>query len=362
LSAPLATLAPGLSAPLANLGLAMSARLATLAPGPSAELGTLALGIVAGLAFAAATSLAVAVGWPLARRRFAGSHPAVRARVAWVAAVAPGALPPLLVGLCFAPGLLGAVGLHADHCTRHPEHAHLCLLHPNGPLTPALGALLALATATLAAALAREAALLARARRWLARLPRSASALAPDLEVVESETAFSFAAGLLRPRVHVSSALVRALPRPRLDAVLEHERAHARRRDPLARLAARVLSWAHLPPLRRELLAELELASEQACDAEAGRRVGDRVAVAEAILAVERILAGSAPAAHPDLPAFGEAAVAERVRELLAAERPRPGRGVGWPAAAVFVGLALALADPIHHATEHLLRALASAL
>jgi Zn-dependent protease with chaperone function len=320
----------------------------------SAGLASLALGLLAGALFAAAASLGVALAWPSLRGRLARAHPALRARVVWLAAAAPTLLPALLVALCFVPGLLAAAGLGADHCVRHPEHAHLCLRHASASLTRAGAAGLAFAAVLVVVAVAPEAMRLVRTRRWLARLPRRSMAPAPDVVVFESELAFAFAAGLRRPRIHVAASLVERLPRRQLEAVLEHERAHARRRDPLARLAARVLSFAHLPALRRALLRELAIASEQACDFEAGRRLGDRLAVAEAIVCVERLLA-TAPATRTAIAGFDGSSVAERVRALLAAEPKAPRRGLQPFAAALLLAVGLVAADPLHHATEHLL-------
>ena len=281
-------------------------------------------------------------------------HPELRARIVWLAAAAPSALPALLVALCFVPGLLAAAGLGTDHCARHPEHLHLCLTHASAHLTRAGIALLALFGALLVAVVVPELRRLARTRRWLARLPRRMQRPAPDVEVFESAEPFAFAAGLRRPRVLLAASLVEGLPEQQLAAVVEHERAHARRRDPLARLAARVLSFAHLPGVRRALLQELAIASEQACDAEAGRRIGDRLAVAEAILAVERILSASAPA-RTGIAGFEGNSVAARVRALVAAEPPAPKRAAYRIAAAVALGVGLAVSDPLHHATEHFL-------
>jgi len=319
----------------------------------SARLASLELGLIAAIGFAAVTSVCLALAWPWLRARLAGVHPALRARLVWLAAIAPGALPALLVALCFVPGLLAAAGLGHDHCTHHPGHAHLCLKHASIPLTRAGMGLLALAAALLAAAIVPEVVSLVRTRRWLARLPRRAMRHADDVEVVESETPFAFAAGLLRPRTHVAARLLESLPAPQLAAVVEHERAHARRRDPLARLAARVLSRAHLPWVRRALLSELAVATEEACDAEAGRRVGDRLAVAEAILAVERLFA--AVPAPAGLTGFGGNSVAERVRALLAVEPQAPPRQGYRIAAALACALGVAGIDPLHHLTEHLL-------
>jgi Zn-dependent protease with chaperone function len=320
----------------------------------SARLEILALALVAGAAFAAATSLAAAALWPLLRRRLVRWHPASCARRLWWLAVAPSALPALLIALCFLPALMASIGLASDHCTQHPGHAHLCLAHAHVPLTQVGIALLVLAAALLAAAIVPELVSVLRTRRWLARLPRSTRAPLADVEIVESETPLAFVAGLWRPRAHLASSLVACLPAAQLAAVVHHEQAHARRRDPLLRLAASVLSRAHLPGLRRVLLRELAVASEQACDAEAARQAGDRLLVAEAILAAERIFEAARPA-PTGLAGFGGDAVAVRVRALLVAEPPAPATGFPLGTLGIGVTLGLFLAGPLHHATEHLL-------
>jgi beta-lactamase regulating signal transducer with metallopeptidase domain len=171
---------------------------------------------------------------------------------------------------------------------------------------------------------------------------------------IESERNFSLTGGLWRREIYVSSAMANALPPRLLEAVIAHERAHARRRDGLRMLAARVLSWPQLPRVRRSILAELDLATELACDEQAGSRLSDRLVVAEAILAAERLLASTSWRAPGPLLAFGGSSVPARVQSLLAAPPTQgtlPGR---W-----MVGLLLLaswlLADPLHHATEHLL-------
>jgi BlaR1 peptidase M56 len=82
--------------------------------------------------------------------------------------------------------------------------------------------------------------------------------------VVPDERPRAFCAGLIRPRVYVSSGAVAVLDEPTLEAVLAHERHHASRRDPLrlatGRVAARALFF--VPGLgelvrRQEALAEL---------------------------------------------------------------------------------------------------------
>jgi len=325
-------------------------------------LGTLALALVAGAAFTAATSRAVAALWPALAPRLRRRDPALRARVALGAAVAPSVLPVLLLGLCFAPGVLGWLGLHADHCVHHPGHPHLCLVHATVPFGGPQAALLLAAGAGLAVAGVSVGRAAARTRRTLARLRAGAAReIAPGVHCVDSERPFSLTAGLAaRGEIFVSSALARALAPEQLAAVVAHERAHARRRDGLRRLAAHAGSWAHGPRLRRALLAELDLATERACDEEAGRRVGDRLLVAEAILAVERLLARAPGPTSGPLLAFGGSSVAARVTGLI--EEPgEPAPRAVWLALPVVTWAAASLAEPLHHVTEHVLAVLFAA-
>jgi beta-lactamase regulating signal transducer with metallopeptidase domain len=108
----------------------------------------------------------------------------------------------------------------------------------------------------------------------------------------------AFCAGLLRPRVYVSTGAVAILDQEALSAVLAHERHHARRRDPLRLAIGRVLARAlfFLPGLadllqRQQALAELS-ADESAINAEPA----NRSALARAMLSFTDIPASSNPA------------------------------------------------------------------
>ena len=252
----------------------------------TAVLATLALAALVWMLAAAATSVGVALVWEALRRPLQRMHPATRARTALLAAIAPSALPTLLVLLCLAPGIAGLAGWPGEHCARHQDHAHLCVVHPTAALTPPLAALLSLAAGLLFGTLGRAGAQVVRTHRHLAALRLAARRPgAPNLFVVESERVFSITTGIVRPRIWMSTALTESLQRNQLDVVAAHERAHARRRDPLRALAAGALSYPLWPSLRRKILAELAVASEQACDEEASGRVGDRLRVAETLLA-----------------------------------------------------------------------------
>jgi hypothetical protein len=145
--------------------------------------------------------------------------------------------------------------------------------------------------------------------------------------VFEDSRAQAFCAGLLRPRVYISTAAVALLDREALAAVLEHEQHHARRRDPLRLAAGRVMSRSifFVPGLaalvhRAASLSELS-ADETACSA----APENRGALARAMLAFDG-LSDDTPAAGID---------SARVDHLL-------GHGPEWrfPVAMMTLGLA----------------------
>jgi BlaR1 peptidase M56 len=139
----------------------------------------------------------------------------------------------------------------------------------------------------------------------------------------------AFCAGLLRPRVHVSSAALRILAAEELAAVVAHERHHARRLDPLRLVLVRALvsalPWA--PGLRR-LGERHATVAELAADAAAVRAGGSRRPLAAALVA----LAGRG--------APGERGIApERVDQLMG-RLPRGG-APDWMLASAGLSLAL---------------------
>jgi Zn-dependent protease with chaperone function len=130
---------------------------------------------------------------------------------------------------------------------------------------------------------ARELAADRRLRRWLRThaARRHSGAL-----VIEGARPRAFCAGLVRPRVYVSSGALALLDDAALHAVLEHERAHARRRDPLRLACGRVLARAlvfvpGLGELHRQQLALAELSADECAIAAAP---GNRAALARAML------------------------------------------------------------------------------
>ncbi|MBD3010697.1 M56 family metallopeptidase [Streptomyces sp. 5-10] len=99
--------------------------------------------------------------------------------------------------------------------------------------------------------------------------------LTARVEVIESAGSFAFTHGLLRPRVTVSSGLMKSATDGELRAVLAHEAEHVRGRDPLRTLVADFLAARHIAlPLLRHLrtvvAADRELAADRCAMAHCG--------------------------------------------------------------------------------------------
>lgn len=104
--------------------------------------------------------------------------------------------------------------------------------------------------------------------------------------VIEDERPRAFCAGLLRPCVYVSTGTLALLDDAALHAVLEHELAHARRRDPLRLACGRVLAQAlvmipGLGELHRQHVALAELSADESAIEDSP---GNRAALARAML------------------------------------------------------------------------------
>jgi Zn-dependent protease with chaperone function len=222
------------------------------------------------------------------------------------------------------PALVALVGgLVAARLAWHPGRA-IC-----GQMTVVgcLGvAVLVVAALGVIAWAVRAAWLAIGAAREVAGLPRGPSP-APLVAAVgrsgvgnvvclDSPAASAFCAGLLRPRVFVTSGMVAALAAEELDAVLVHEAEHARRRDPLRRLAGRaaaeVLFWLPLVGWwTRHRLEDAELAADRAAIDRVGRSP------------LARALRATASPAAPMVGARFDGAGAARVTQLLGDQLPR---------------------------------------
>lgn len=126
-------------------------------------------------------------------------------------------------------------------------------------------------------------------RRFFATLRRVGPSPHQGAALFADERPQAFCAGLLHPRVYVSTGAVEILAPEELDAVLAHEHHHAHHHDPLRLFLARMLSDSlfFLPVLRR-LADRYAAVAELAADAAAVQRHrGDSRALAGALLAFD---------------------------------------------------------------------------
>ncbi|MGH1348774.1 MAG: M56 family metallopeptidase [Nannocystales bacterium] len=321
-------------------------------------MNVLVVALLAAISFTALTAAATALAYPHARSwigRLSGER---RSAILLGVLATPFVAGILLTALALLPGLVGIAWPGLDHCTGHDDHHfHLCLVHTPG--LAGLGSFTAFICAAFVPAgvrLGATAVRVHRARRLVGILDTNATLDAGGSHaVVESELPFALTAGLLAPRVFVTSALLRDLDSTSIAAMLAHEAAHVRRRDPLRKLLGDMLSAFHLPGARSTLLADLSLACEESCDESAAAQIGDRADVAAALVALGRLIERT-----PERPAlvgaaFGDSDIETRVRSLLSAPKidPRiPSRGV-WIAGATLVAALVVV--PVHHITESLL-------
>ena len=186
-----------------------------------------------------------------------------------------------LVSSAIPIALLAAIVPHASHVlTRGPDDVVdavtlLLLVLATCGIALGMGSLFRqlLATLTLLRALV--------AKRITT--PDRVRALAHELgldgriDVVVDPRPFSFTYWFRRPRICVSTALVRRLGTDELRAVLIHERYHLRHRDPLRLVVARYFAAGlYVVPVVDELASFYALQKEIAADDDAVRQLGTR--------------------------------------------------------------------------------------
>ncbi len=309
------------------------------------------------LATSWALSALLATGVVLARRIGAG-RPALERQLATLALAIPPALAAALIAALVVLSM-SVAGTPADHCALHGHHLHLCLVHGadwSGAPVPiailaggsvfVLGRLSSIAWAQIAAA------------RALRLLRRRATDCEAGALLVQSPRPFVFVAGLVSPRIFVSTAAWDGLGPVNRAAALAHERAHLRAGDVARRCALGVSAALGAPVAGGAMLRVWDQATEALRDQDAAGEVGDPALVATALVTMAR-LGTTAPgwAVAPMAPAER---LAERIEAVLAgpvADDRRLARRVDRAtklASVAVAALCVVFADPLHHALETL--------
>lgn len=300
------------------------------------------------------SAVAVAVQ-PRVLRATADWAPASRHRALRLLGLAPMLGTAVALASALTPSLLAVAWPETDHCLGHGgSHAHLCFVHGSGGHGGVgVWLVLAIALAWVGAGVTSEVRRLVDGHALVRRLLSAARYdEVHGAWIVATDQLLCLSVGLLRPRLVLSQGLLDRASEPELAVMIAHEDAHRARRDALWRLAVRVGGLLLPRRARHTLLAALELASERACDERAAVTVGDRLRVAETLLAMEQRLAARSSAL---VEAFGASSIPERVEALLSAP---PAAGAGRSLTPLAVGaalLVLAAHEGLHHATESVL-------
>ncbi|MFV0278779.1 MAG: M56 family metallopeptidase [Parahaliea sp.] len=234
--------------------------------------------LVSWLVLTVAVSQLVSWGYPLFRRFARRGRASDRA----LAQFSYGVLGPLVAAISVVLIMLpeSAALLVPSHC-----HHGSCLPHrPEiGFHSPAGAILVAASLVVLLLVVVAFQRTLRHARRRLLALSllsfrKKKDDVSGDIvySVVESPAQLAWCAGMLRPRVFISTGMLAELDRDELSAVLAHERAHARRRDNLLQVVLRWFTLAWSRSQRARLLADFASSSEQSCDEAACARPGAR--------------------------------------------------------------------------------------
>ena len=108
--------------------------------------------------------------------------------------------------------------------------------------------------------------------------------IAERVDVVADDRPFAFTYWFVRPRVCVSTGLIRRLAEDELRAVLSHERYHVERRDPLRIVLARYFAAGlYVVPVVDDLVAHFTMVKEVAADEDAVRAMGSVRPLARAL-------------------------------------------------------------------------------
>jgi hypothetical protein len=279
---------------------------------------------------------------------------AVERRAAMLAAVLPVTLGLAVVATLAIQSLIGV-----DHCNAHGHHAHLCLQHGVvwGDRVWAVAAIVAGGAVVSSRALIFAIDLL-RGRNHVSRL-RSIAGSDELVRIVRSDRVFCFVAGILRPRIYVSSAVRDALAPDEWDAMLAHERSHIVHRDLLHRLAIEVLLLFAAPLAGIAIRERLDAATERLRDADAAAQASPE-SVASALVTMARTAIRPTVGAIAAFTPSGDRVLTERVQSLLdavPAGEPTARRvaRVALATTTTLVMLAVVFAEPLHHALETLL-------
>lgn len=121
------------------------------------------------------------------------------------------------------------------------------------------------------------------------------------MRILDSLEPTAYTSGYVWPTITLSTGLLTRLSTSELEALLLHEAAHVRRRDPLRMLIVTCIASAFvIAPLVRQAAKSFRIAREIDADSWVVQRMGSRSALASALLAASPIAPGGTAAGFSD--------------------------------------------------------------
>lgn len=290
-----------------------------------------------------------AVGYRIARARLQRLVPGQRSSVLLIVSAMPLGIGLAMTAAVFTPwvgGQLVAAHCHGDlHCKTHV---------PTILSDPVAYASLGLATLFAGYVLCHLGRVLLREMRLWHNLGTLTRQSLGDIVIINSIEPIAFSLGLFRPIAFISQGLIKQTSYDELQVIIQHEQAHGDRRDNLRAILASICTLGFPAAMRRQLLGDLRMAAEQACDGRAASALADPLLVAQTLIKVQR-LSLSHRAADIVPCGFSHSNTAARVLALL---QPNGVQAGGWLALSLLagsVGLIILGADSVHHLVETVL-------
>lgn len=243
--------------------------------------------------------------------------------------------------------------LVAPHC--HGSCVTAAQFSPHAPQTEELPIALAGLLLALLAAVALLGSFIYNLRRG-GRMNRQFEALTRrgrGYRVLDAQEPVVFTLGWWNPQVFISQGLIEHCSGAQLDVILAHEQAHRQRRDNLRLLLARVFALVLPSGMRQQLMHDLQILCEQACDFAAAEKYG-AIPVAETLVHVGRLVNNAMR--PPGAVAFDGGDLSVRVHALLSSDARVSLRF--WQLLLMFSALVYVLLltlDPLHHGAEWLI-------
>jgi Zn-dependent protease with chaperone function len=307
------------------------------------------------------TALFTAAIYPMLQSKLQTIGARTRASVLLGLCSLPAILTFVVLFAALLPSLLQLMGFESDHCLGHTDgHRHFCVIHrPTVLDSPSLDLIAFMFLLLIVLISARVVMDILQARQF--RKALGAWRLVDRdgaVSIMDTDLPLAFTSGIFRPRIVLSTGLLQTLSDEERVLLIAHEKAHIERRDSLKSLLARSLSLAHLPWVRKALLAQFHLACEQACDEAAVRRSDSPHKMAELLVKIERLYQSHFPAHAPlvfNVLGHKGSTLPARIHALLS-----PGVATQFPRVVTIAALGIGLLaivghDFLHDWLEHVL-------